>query len=508
MSEPAARPGLHRLARVAVVLLGMAALAPAGAAQTVERIGSSDVSLDRRLARLLAAEPLVITEDRRVRVGDTIHQSVLVLDATVILEGTVTGDLVVVDAGVFVRHEATVEGDLVNIGGGLYRSERARIGGTIIDLPDASYRVVREDERILIEATRTPSRLELDGFGGVRLPVYDRVNGVTAVWGASYRLPRVARVTPRLRGHVGWRTALGEPVYGAELELRSGALGTSLGYELGPQTRDNWAVGDTRNSLNFLWDGDDFRDYYESERAWLAVTRELGDVAKRFHAVLRVAGQVEDAGSLPGSDPWHFLRDTTRANPPVDDGRISSAIGRLELAWHGLTTDLEAGAEYEAGRSWYDGEYTFDRVTAWARVALAALFDHTLEVRAFGQMPVGSDTLPRQRWTLVGGAPTISTAPVSAFRGDHALFVESLYRIPAPEAVAVPLLGVPELQLVHAAGRAWLEGGDDTLVQEIGGRLQFFSAYVQYMVRPADPSIDEVVVGLAWPFTSAFPWER
>ncbi len=495
-----------RRARTWVLATAALTMASAGAAQTVELVGSSDVALDRRLTRLLDGDPLIIIEDRRIHLGDTIRQSVLVLDATLIHEGTITGDLVLVDAGVFVRHQAVVGGDLVNIGGGLYRSERARIGGTIIDLPEASYRVVREEDRVVIEATRTPSRWEPDGFAGLRPPTYDRVSGLTATAGGAFRLPRLGGVTPRLQGHVGWRTSLGA-VYGAELELQGGATTASFGYALGSDTRDDWAVGDVRNSLNYLWDGDDYRNYFEAERAWVAATREFGDVAKRLHSRLRLAAQIEDAASLSGSDPWHIFGDTARASPGVDDGRITSILGRLELQWHGFTTDLEAGAEYEAGRDWLDGAYTFDRLAAWAHFAMAGLFDHTLDISAFGQLPISGDTLPAQRWTLVGGPLTLPTATTGAHRGDHALFVRSRYRMPLPDAVALPLLGAPEVQLLHASGLAWLDGHDSTLIQEIGGRLQFSLLYVQYTVRPSDTVRSALVVGLTWPFGPAFPWE-
>lgn len=494
--------------RMILALCLLAVAAPA-AGQTVRRVGSSDVALDRRLARLLDADPLIITEDRRLYPGDTIRQSVLVLDATLIHEGTIAGDLVLVDAGAFLRPGSVVEGDLVNVAGGLYRSERARVGGTIIDLPDASYRVDREGEGgFVIEATRTPSRMVLDGFAGFTVPTYDRVNGVTVTWGEGYRLPRVAGLTPWLRAHVGWRTALGDPTYGGSFEVQGGAFQAAVGYERESQTRDAWAVGDLRTTLNYLWDGDDFRDYYDAERTWVSLTRDYGDVAKRFYAVVRVAGQMEDAVSLGGGEPWHLWGDSTRTNPSVDEGRISSVLGRLDLEWHGFTTDLEAGAEYEAGRKWQGGEYTFDRMTAWARFAMAALFNHSLEINAFGQLPVSGDTLPRQRWTFVGGLNRLETQPIGSLRGDHVLLVATRYRIPTPDAIALPLLGAPEIQLYHTAGKGWLEGDDTALVQEVGAGLQFFGLYVKYLVQPDNVDRNAVVVGLNWPFSPAFPWER
>ena len=473
------RRGVRGIAAVSVLLL-----AGSATAQEVIRVGSSDVSLDRRLAQLLAGDPEIITTDRRIRAGDTIPGSVLVLAATVIHEGTVLGDLVVVDGGAFVRPRAVVRGDLVNIAGGLYRSELARVGGTIIDLPDASYRVVREDERIVIDAYSVPDRLQLDGFAGFRVPVYDRANGVTAVWGASYQLPRLFGATPTLRGRGGWRTEIGEPVYGGSLTVRTGANRADVGYERTAATHDGWVVSELRNSLNYLWDGDDFRNHYDGTRAWLSLGRAFGDASKRFYALLRVAGQIEEATSLEGGNPWHLVGDAPRPNPPVDDGRISSVIGRLDLEWTGLRTDLTLAAEYEAGRAWASGAYVFDRATVWTRFAMRALFDHTLEIRALGQVPVGGDTLPGQRWSLVGGAPTLQTEEPGRYRGDHVAFVQSRYRIPTPETLALPILGAPELHLVHAAGMAWLAGDDRPLIQEIGGRLQFFALYVQYMVQP------------------------
>lgn len=497
---------MRSLDRAVALWVGLLAAGPGPAlAQVVETVGSADVALDRRLDRLLEADPLVITADTRVRVGDTIPGSVLVLDATVIHEGTILGDLVLVDAGAFVRPPAEVTGDLVNIGGGLYRSELARVGGTIIDLPEASYRVIREPDRIVIEAAEAPTRLVLDGWKGFRAPSYDRVNGVTAAWGAGYRLPRLRGATPAVRGHAGWRTELGEPVYGGSLAIR-GRLGeVEGGYEKGWATHDDWRWGDLRNSLNYLWDGDDFRDYYEAERSWVALSREFGDESKWFFGALRLEAQIENGRSLPGDEPWHLLGDSVRSNPPVDPGRITSAIARLEVEWHGLVTDLVAGAEYEAAREWEGGDYVFDRATAWAGFGMQALMNHTLEIRAYGQLPLGQDTLPRQRRTMVGGPGTLQTVPTAAYRGDHVLFVESRYSIPVP--VAFPLLGAPDFELVHAAGMAWLGDADPTLLQEVGAGIRFVIAYVQYMVQPEEPSRDTWLVGIAWPFAPDFPWE-
>lgn len=478
------------------------------AAPRVEIRGASDVAVDRRLARLLAESPIVISADTTLTPADTLRGSVLLLDATLVLEGVITGDLVLVDAGAFVRPNAVVRGDLVNVGGGLYRSELASVGGAILDLPTASYRVVREPSLLVILASDSPSRLQLDGFYGVLPPTYDRVNGVTAVVGGSYTLPMIEEVTPSIHAHGGWRTELGEPTYGASLELRRFATTLHGGYFRGWSTNDDWIRGHLMNSLNYLWDGDDLRDYHEAEQAWIGVRHELGDVEKAFHAVVGVRGQVEDAASLPGDDPWHLLSGDVRPNPAIDPGRTTSLITGVDVVWQGLETQFEGGAEYEAARGWLDGAFEFDRIAVFGDWAMLAFADHTLEIEFFVQQPLGGGVMPRQEWSLVGGSGTIQTAEQAQYTGDRVVFVESKYIVPFPERVALPVVGAPELQLIHAAGMAWTGSEAPPFRQEIGARLQFFAVYLRYMLEPSDPSNNKLDLGFSWPFGTTLPWDR
>lgn len=497
------RSGASGAVALAAVLLTTAA----GAAQTVTTVGSSDVALDRRLDRLLQQNPIIISSDTVFEARDTILGPVLVLDATLILEGTILGDLVGVEGGLWVRDSAFVLGDVVNIGGGLYR-DLARIGGTIMDLPDTrNYRVVRETNRIIIEASGTPSRVALDGPLGFRIPSYDRANGLTATWGAGYSLPIMGVITPTARGYAGWRTAVGEPVYGGSIEVRFGATILAGGYDRGWATRDAWIQGDLENSLNYLWDGSDARNYYGAERRWAGASREFGDEAKSFFAVLRVLGQIEDATSLDATGPWTIVNRTFRPNPDVDDSRIASASARFELEYHGQITDLVGHAEYEAAREQYRGEHRFDRVEGRLALAVSGPWDHTLEIEAFGQLPVSGDTLPRQRWSVVGGAGTLQTLPAGRYRGDRVLMVRSTYRIPAGGLLAFSILGPPELQLLHAMGLAWLADTEAPLIHELGAGIQFSGAFVRYMFQPDDPGTDRVLVGLSWPLRSGYRWQ-
>ncbi len=516
---------MTRAATVGLALLAAAGTAPASRAAgqvpfhpgtapaesvTVVLSGAADAALDRRLRRLLRSEPVIIAADSRLPAGDTITRSVLVVDATLVLEGEIRGDLVIAGGGAFVRPGAVVRGDLVNVAGGLYRSELSHVGGRILDLPNAPYQVTREpgQGRIVIHGSEIPSPLALDGYMGLHTPTYDRVNGITAVWGARLRFPMVGNVTPSIHAQAGWTTDRGEPTYEADAGLHWIGTRIGVGYEHGWATNDRWLRGDNWNSLNYLWHGKDYRDYNAVDRAWASIAREFGDVAKSLSAVVSLTGQVEDASSLEAGRPWSILADTVRPNPPVDEGRIASGIAALDLEWRGQQTLFDGRLEYESAGEIQGGDFTFDRVSVRGSWAMHALFRHTLEIDAFAQAPIRGEPLPRQRWSFVGGSGTLQTLPVAAQEGDHVVFVETRYIIPLPTRLSIPVLGAPDFGLVHAAGSAWTADREARFRQEVGAQLQFMFLYLRYMMQPRDPEGGTFNVGLTWPFGSPRPWER
>ncbi|HSH46203.1 MAG TPA: hypothetical protein VK966_10120, partial [Longimicrobiales bacterium] len=423
-----------------------------------------------------------------------------------ILEGMIQGDLVLVEAGAFVRPDARVEGDLVNVAGGLYRSEVSHVGGTILDLATATYRVEHQGRVHVIIGAGAPSPLDLDGVLGFHVPTYDRVNGITAVWGATLYAPMLGEMQPFIHGEVGWRTQQGEPVYGASAGVRRGPYVLEGGYQRRSSTNERWIRGDGNNTLNYLWSGRDYRDYHDVERAWSELSRVVGDEEKSFFGRVAARFQTEDAASLRGGDPWHIQGDSARPNPAIDDGRTTSAMGIVEVEWRGIETSFEGGLTFEQALDALDGDFTFSRLTATGEWAMRAFANHTLEVEGHGQLPLSGDPLPRQRWSFVGGSGTLQTLEFAQFRGDHVAYVETKYIIPAPRHWALPILGAPDLELIHATGMAWLEGEDSGLHQEIGARLQFFALYFRYMFEPDAIGDGDLDISLSWPFGGDHPW--
>lgn len=494
--------------RLAAALLGVALPSGALLAQQVERVGSGDVALDGRLDRLLAAgDYTLITRDTLLVGADTIPGNVLVLDATAIVEGAVAGDLIAVDANVFLRPSARVHGSTVNVGGGLYRSALARIGGEVVDVPLAPYRVVREPGRFRIEARSDERTLVLDGFKGFHAPTYDRVNAATLEWGATYRPAAFAGVEPRLHGQIGYLSGRGALTGGLALALERAPTTLTFGAEETVATNEHWIRGDLRNSLSFLVAGHDYRNYYEIERVYGELERRFGSETQGW--TIGVGAQLEHAKSLNAGSPWTLFGDEIRQNPHVDDGRIASVFLTSNAAWQGLNTILRGGGRLELAGEAVGGDFSFARFVFWGESAMRALADHTLEIewRVQGPLP-GTESLPRQRWSFIGGSGTLNTFSIGRFRGDRLVFAESQYLIPLPRSLELPLVGVPDLALMYAAGAAWTEDTSGALEQNIGVGLEVFGLHLRLWTDPLDAvhSLD-LDFGLSWPFGADYPWQ-
>lgn len=483
------------------------ALPGSAIAQDVVLTGRGEASIDRRLELLLASGDYVLVANDTL-ITDSVPTTLLILDATVTLEGAVAGDLIAVDANVFVRPRASVHGDVVNIAGGIYPSALATVGGTIVDRPLATYTVRREPRRFVVEARSEEGGLKLGGFMGFDTPTYDRVDALGLTWGASYRLPIYRGFEPWLDGSIGYRSGRGALVGGGALRLVRGPTTISFGAEEWTETNDRWIRGDLRNSLTYLFKERDYRNYYEAERLYAAIDRRFG-VQDRSLTV-GVRGQLEDASSLGAGDHWTIFDRDVRVNPPIDDGRISSVTLRADGEWVGAYAQVEGALRVELAESVLGGDFSFGRVQSEGEWAMKALADHTLVMEWYlqGVLP-GTSTLPRQRWTFVGGSGTLKTFDIARFRGDRVVFLETDYIIPLPDRWRIPILGTPDLQLEHAIGMAWTDGDDRDFEQNVGVRLQFFVLYLRVVTDPGDPIDDiELDVGLAWPFGGTYPWRR
>jgi len=425
----------------------------------------------------------------------------VIYDADVRLEGSVAGSVAVVGGHFYLRPGARVGGDIAVIDGGFYPSAKAWYGAVLESNPSTV--VVRGDS-----AARAGDSARVATIVGPPLPrsfrplfltpTYDRVNGITAAGGAQFRFspdPGSGLVSAfvayrhKQDDHLGGQLRLEYPLRIQSLRLEA---------ELSRQTRTNdaWHHGDIVNTATAAVIGRDYRDYYDADRASVFVTRPVGKpiIAGESWLGPRVGVQVERARSLETEPDLPSLlgKGLTRENPPVLEGTIVSGIVGATLRWRGQTVQLEGFAQVEQGF----GDETFTQALAWADFYTLTFRQQSVHIYARTMLPIASDA-PPQRFGNLGGPGTLPTTAISAFRGDHLVYVGSEYLIPLSPKLEIPYLGQPSIELVHSSGAAWT-GSAPAFVQNVGGGVRFFLARAGIVVNPAADDLDPAIY---WTFS-------
>lgn len=485
--------------RFGLAVLLLACLPVGGHAQRVEVRGRGDPILDDRIRRFLDdPATIVLTRDTLLVAGDTMRGPVAAVGISLRISGVVDGSLLIVDANVFVRPGGIVRGSVTNIAGGFWPSEFAAVDAEVEDHGRAPYDVERGDDFVRIVGLSRRQIIDPDGLRGLRVPTYDRVAGLTLGLGATWYPLRADRIEPRVRGWAGWALEREDWVGRLDIALLAGTSDFEVGVERITASSDRWNVGDLINSLSVVTTGSDYRDYYGAERVFARYRRFVGDWTLEAGALL------EDAESLPAHNVWAVARpDSARSNPAIGDGRITSGLLGVSTTFGATRFQAEASGRLEGGTGFLDGHYDFVRYEADVTVAVQAFSNHTVEVRGRLQGPLATDSLPGQRWGILGGLETIETLDPGALRGDRLALVRTSYAIPL--AVRVPLLGEPVLEMVHAAGSAWTQTRSARLDQALGLRLHFPLIYAFAFIDPEGDR--DAAFGVAVRYRRHFPWE-
>jgi len=493
--------------RMIRMLLWIAVLLPgAAAAQPVLVRGSGDPDNDAFLREVARRDGLtVITRDTVVGQGSTIAGDVLVAGATLRLDGTVTGDVIIVDGTFFLRPTARVQGSIRNVGGGFYPSELATVDGGMHNEPNAPYLArIRDDGAVILIGTTRSSAVELLGFSGFHPPTYDRVDGLRLSAGAALHLPRLGSIEPIVRGRADYAFARSEFGGLAELALARRRTELAAGFERATLTNERWIKSDITNTVSSIVQGKDRRNYYDADRYYVEARRVLQQTPGRTSSLF-LRGQREDARSLRSDDPWSLTGDLDRFNPPVHEGRINSLLAGAAMEWTRQTYAIEAAGHLEFAE--FDGRRRFDAWLADVEWAMPAIANHTLELDLHFQGPLpGTEVLPRQRWSFVGGSGTLQTFELAQFPGDRIAMVETSYGIPLPW-FELPALGLPTLDLLHAIGMGWSRGIDRSFEQNVGLRVRYNVVYARFLVDPSDTGEQKLSFGVSVP-RKLYPWQR
>jgi hypothetical protein len=366
----------------------------------------------------------------------------------------------------------------------------SRAQDTTSSAPDTSY----------VEYHESPISLPL-GLG-LRVPDYDRVNGLTLPWG-----PRLDLGDEKLQldGLVSYRSNLGKWDPSIEGFARLGVSNELKAFVgRGTFTSDSWIRSGLSNSLAALGVGSDSRNYFRGDRATARFTHTL--VTNALTLTPFIGGNIErdwSTGSItPPKSPWSFygrkgILRMRRPNPRVEKGHISSFLAGsgIQLARGGVDAKLDVGVErsfatsLEADCSGLPTDaacrlagQSFTQVTLDSQVGFATFGSQSFAFKGHAVL-TGSRVAPPQRFAYLGGSGTLATVNLLALGGDRLLFVQGDYIIPI-DKIQLPYVGSPFVGLRYAAGNAG-EGKLPPLIQNLGVGAGVSFVRADYTIDPA-----------------------
>ncbi len=352
-----------------------------------------------------------------------------------------------------------------------------------------------------VEYSESPISLPLGV--GLRVPTYDRVNGVTLPWG-----PKIETSNGRVDvdALVRYRSHLGNWDPSIEGLLRPGDA-NELRFFVGRGTFSNedWIRSDLANSLAVLFAGSDARNFYRSDKASAQVAHAIMNGGSVLTPYVGINFERDwSTGDLsPTKTPWSFYGRTgrlrmRRPNPPIDRGHIFSFLvgSGLELATGGVDSKLDAKLERSIGTQYDvacfatpgglfcpDQSDNFTQATVDGTVKFPTFGSQTFTVRGHAVWTPAAAIAPAQRFSYLGGSGTIATVDQLALGGDHLLYVNGDYVIPF-EKIQLPYVGNPFLALSYTAGSAGV-GELPSLIQNLGIGVGASILRVDFFIDPA-----------------------
>jgi len=358
---------------------------------------------------------------------------------------------------------------------------------------------------------------------GIRVPAYDRVNGLTLPWG-----PKLETSNGRfdLDGLVTYRSNLGAWDPSLDGVIRTGGSSQFRVFAgRGTFTNDKWMRDDLTNTVTSFFGGSDAHNYYRADRGSLRFETTFTGSSLSTTPFLTANYENDwSTGSLaPDKSPWSVYgrggdQRMKRPNPRIATGHIASMLGgvAMDILTGGAEGKIDARVEQSLGTSLtadcptvllgptcYTPGDRFTQLVVDGRIVFPTFGSQTFSFLGHTVLTGGEGIAPVQRFGYLGGANTLPTVNLLAIGGDQLLFVSGEYKIPF-DKIALPYLGNPFVTLRYAAGNA---GVDDipTLIQNLGLGLGVSLVRLDYTIDPAsNRSIFSRKSAFSWSISLAF----
>ena len=223
--------------RFGVTLLSLCVLASGVRAQDSLRLRAPGPTVPEQIVEQTLSHRYIVRHEQyntrffRDSVFDT---TVVVLNSDATVASTVHGDVVVINGDLFLQPGAKIDGKAVAIGGGVYDSQQAKVGGEKLSFRDVHFDTTRTSTGIEL-AYRVPPPPQdtiptfgLPGLFGFRMPLYDRVDGLSLPWGPRISVADtqlVLDLTLTYRSNIGAY----DPAVSVRANLRHGWSATAFG---------------------------------------------------------------------------------------------------------------------------------------------------------------------------------------------------------------------------------------------------------------------------------------
>lgn len=335
---------------------------------------------------------------------------------------------------------------------------------------------------------------------GLRIPTYDRVNGLSLPWGPHIAIPG-GRV--ELDPTVTYRSNLGDWDPAIKGSARFGHFDVlDVFGGRGTFTNDEWIRSDIINSLTSIGVGTDARNYYRADKVRADFSHRIE--GKLWTTKLWVGGNHEfdwstglhpefgavSATTLSGKSPWSFFgrKDDLkmrRPNPEIFRGHITSILGGAEAQFERgemkakLSGQIERALDQPSMQLLREAE-KFTQLALDARTSFPTFGLQTFEFKGHF-VTSWSDVLP-QRYVYLGGAGTLSTVDLLQLGGDRLFFVRADYNVPLVKPV-LPYVGAPVLSAMYSAGSAGVKELPD-FIQNIGAAVGLKVIKIEYWIDP------------------------
>lgn len=375
-------------------------------------------------------------KDTTIDEDDLIEGNIIVVESDLTVKGQVDGDILVILGKVKISNSAIINGNVTSIDGHIYQEEKSLINGNQIETKVKNLFPREEWDRDFDENERLSgfkrytqryednySTLPLGRIDQSLLVRYNRVQGLFLGWAVPKNIGgKYNKFT--VHGFLGygfkekqWNYEIGiDRWFFSQRDYRF-ELGASA-YDF-TDTRDNWLITPTENSLAAFFLHKDFQDFYRRYGYEVHASQNLSIFLKGT-----IAYRNDSYETVEKNTNYSLFRGgrSFDENPVVEDGNMRSLYGELYYDSRNSKKHPIRGwyakLSGETSTSWLNSDFTFNQYVIELRTYQKTGRYERLDIRL--KVGTGNGDLPIQKGFEIGGISTLRGFGFKQFQADTA----------------------------------------------------------------------------------------